>query len=72
MKPDYILGDFDSIDKEALQYYESQPDTKIRRYQPEKDATDTAIGMELALKWAATGFFFWVQTGGRLNHYMGI
>ena len=49
VKPDYILGDFDSIDKEALQYYESQPDTKIRRYQPEKDATDTAIGMELAL-----------------------
>lgn len=71
VKPDYILGDFDSIDKEALQYYESQPDTKIRRYQPEKDATDTAIGMELALKLGSDRIFLLGATGGRLDHYMG-
>ena len=31
----------------------------MKRYQPEKDATDTAIGMELAFKAGSDRFFFW-------------
>ena len=37
--PDYILGDFDSIDKEILDYYENQSEIPVKRYKPEKDAT---------------------------------
>lgn len=71
IRPDYILGDFDSIDKEVLAYYESQPDVSVKRYQPEKDATDTAIGMELAFKAGSDRIFLLGATGGRLDHYMG-
>mgnify|MGYP000464757890 CR=1 FL=1 len=34
--PDYILGDFDSIDREVLDYYEHQSEIPVKRYKPEK------------------------------------
>ena len=55
--PHYILGDFDSISPGILSYYE-------------KDATDTRIGLELALKLGSTEIFLLGATGGRLDHYM--
>lgn len=69
--PQYILGDFDSIDKEILEYYENQQEIPVKRYKPEKDATDTRIGLELALKLGSSRIFILGATGGRLDHYMG-
>lgn len=69
--PQYILGDFDSIDREILEYYEKQSRVPIKRYKPEKDATDTRIGLELALKLKSSQIFILGATGGRLDHYMG-
>lgn len=69
--PQYILGDFDSIDKRILEYYETRQEIPVQRYQPEKDATDTRIGLELALKLGSTQIFLLGATGGRLDHYMG-
>lgn len=69
--PDYILGDFDSIDKKILDYYEHQSEIPVKRYKPEKDATDTRIGLELAIKLGSTRVFLLGATGGRLDHYMG-
>ena len=48
--PQYILGDFDSVDKRILDFYENQKEIPVQRYKPEKDATDARIGLELALK----------------------
>ena len=62
--PDYILGDFDSIDKEILDYYENQSEIPVKRYKPEKDATDTRIGLELAINLEAAGYFCLVQQEG--------
>ena len=69
--PQYILGDFDSIDKEVLEYYEKQQEIPVKRYKPEKDATDTRIGLELALKLGSSRIFMLGATGGRLDQYMG-
>lgn len=69
--PQYILGDFDSIDREVLDYYENQSKIPVKRYKPEKDATDARIGLELALKLGSTRIFLLGATGGRLDHYMG-
>ena len=67
--PHYILGDFDSISPGILSYYEKQ-EIPVKRYRPEKDATDTRIGLELALKLGSTEIFLLGATGGRLDHYM--
>ena len=67
--PQYILGDFDSISPEVLRYYESRY-IPLERYKPEKDATDTRIGLELALKLKSRKIFLLGATGGRLDHFM--
>lgn len=69
--PQYILGDFDSIDRNVLEYYENQQEIPVKRYKPEKDATDTRIALELALKLGSDRIFLLGATGGRLDHYMG-
>ena len=68
--PDWILGDFDSISKE-VDWYREQQEIPIRQYKPEKDDTDTRLGMELALKLGSDKIFLLGATGGRLDHYMG-
>lgn len=69
--PDWILGDFDSISKEVIDWYRKQQEIPIRQYKPEKDDTDTRLGMELALKLGSDKIFLLGATGGRLDHYMG-
>lgn len=68
---DWILGDFDSISKEVIDWYREQQEIPIRQYKPEKDDTDTRLGMELALKLGSDKIFLLGATGGRLDHYMG-
>lgn len=69
--PDWILGDFDSISKEVIDWYRKQQEIPIRQYKPEKDDTDTRLGIELALKLGSDKIFLLGATGGRLDHYMG-
>lgn len=69
--PDWILGDFDSISKEVIDWYREQQEIPIRQYKPEKDDTDTRLGIELALKLGSDKIFLLGATGGRLDHYMG-
>ena len=71
VSPDWILGDFDSISKEVIDWYREQQEIPIRQYKPEKDDTDTRLGMELALKLGSDKIFLLGATGGRLDHYMG-
>ena len=55
--PDWILGDFDSISKEVIDWYREQQEIPIRQYKPEKDDTDARLGMELALKLGSDKIF---------------
>lgn len=43
----------------------------MKEYKPEKDATDTRIGLDLAIELGSDRIFLLGATGGRLDHYMG-
>ena len=46
IKPDYIVGDFDTVNNDLLEHYEK---SIILRHPPEKDQTDTELAIETAL-----------------------
>lgn len=68
IRPDVILGDFDSVDPEIIEQYEKQEKIPVRRFNPVKDATDTAIAMNQALEMGAGEICFFGATGTRLDH----
>ncbi len=68
IRPDLILGDFDSVDPDLIREYETRKDIPIRRYNPVKDTTDTAIALEAALELGATEICFLGAAGTRLDH----
>lgn len=49
IKPDVLVGDFDSIDSEDLEYYKSL-NVEIIKYRFDKDMTDTEIAVGIAVK----------------------
>jgi thiamine pyrophosphokinase len=70
IKPDWIVGDMDSLDSEnQLSHY---PKEKVICYPVDKDYTDTEIA--LALLWEKTSKDAWIVGGGggRLDHVFGI
>lgn len=69
--PNWILGDFDSISPEIIEWYKKQQEIPIKQYKPEKDDTDTRLGIELGMKLGSDRIFLLGATGGRLDHYMG-
>lgn len=71
VKPDYIVGDFDSAGEESLKIYWDDPDIVIRKYRPEKDLTDTQIAIELALSCGWKEICVLGGTGNRLDHLIG-
>lgn len=65
IKPDLIVGDFDS-------YTGSLPnDCEIIRLLPEKDDTDTMHCVKTALERGFCDFLLLAATGGRLDHTLG-
>ncbi|MHC1721268.1 MAG: thiamine diphosphokinase [Clostridiaceae bacterium] len=68
--PDYLVGDFDSIEIESLEYFK---DTKCRilEYPKDKDFTDTELALELAVRLESNQIVFLGSTGTRLDHVLG-
>lgn len=48
--PSYIIGDFDSVNKDILQTYINNKNVKINKFDKEKDYTDTHLAVKLAIK----------------------
>ncbi|MBO5372724.1 MAG: thiamine diphosphokinase [Lachnospiraceae bacterium] len=69
--PDFIIGDFDSVDAEILQYFEQQEGIQWIRLIPEKDDTDTEAAIRLALKEGCTQIHILGATGSRMDHMLG-
>lgn len=69
LKPDYILGDFDSVTESVLKKYQSLS-TPIKTFPKEKDKTDTEIAIELALMHHPTAIDIIGGTGSRLDHVL--
>lgn len=66
--PDYIVGDFDSVKKEIVDYYRNETHVGIREYNPVKDASDTEIAIRLAMTLGGTELLILGATGGRIDH----
>lgn len=68
--PDYLIGDFDSINKYVLDHYASQG-VEIIRYSREKDYTDTEICVYKALELGCSEICIIAGVGGRIDHSLG-
>ena len=71
MTPDYIVGDFDSLPGEIVRYYKEETKVPIREFDPVKDATDTEIGIRLAMEKNCESIYLYGATGTRLDHVLG-
>lgn len=68
IRPDYIVGDFDSISSEIIRYYKEETKVPIREYNPVKDASDTEIAIRLAITLGCDKMILLGATGNRLDH----
>jgi thiamine pyrophosphokinase len=69
IKPDYILGDFDSASKSTLSYFESLEIKKLK-LNKEKDDTDSKVALDLAINIGATYITLLGATGTRVDHML--
>ncbi len=68
LKPDYIVGDFDTISHEVLKKYENVPGITIVKYNPEKDDTDTEAALNQVIKLECTDVDILGGMGSRFDH----
>lgn len=66
--PNHIVGDFDSVSANVLNYYQLKPDICIHSYCPEKDATDTEIAITLAIHLKSSHISILGAIGTRMDH----
>ena len=69
IKPNLIVGDFDSCDSDVLSKYEEQ--CEIIKLPREKDDTDTLYAVKLALERGYNDFLLLGAMGGRFDHALG-
>ena len=67
IKPDYIVGDFDSVPREIVEYYRTEENVPIREFNPVKDASDTEIALRLCLGLRRKEIYILGGTGNRLS-----
>lgn len=65
--PDYVLGDFDSIEPEIVSYFRKKK-VEVIGFLPEKDDTDTEIAMKKAIDLGADQIVLLGALGGRMDH----
>lgn len=65
VKPDFIIGDFDSVNKKILEKYKNIPITYLK---PEKDFTDTHMALKLAIEQGFKNISIVGAIGTRFDH----
>lgn len=75
MIPDYLLGDFDTVDSKLLTQYEmrigqEEIGTVLERYPAKKDASDTELALDVAIQQGAKRITLLGGTGSRLDHVL--
>lgn len=68
--PDYIVGDFDSVDARVLEEFRKLPFIVWEQHRPEKNETDTELARNRALTLGCDRILFLGATGGRLDHML--
>lgn len=69
--PTHIVGDFDSVKPEIVEFYKEHTQVPIRQFDPVKDATDTEIAVRLAIELGVKELWILGATGSRLDHVWG-
>lgn len=68
--PDYLIGDFDSINSSIFDYYKAKK-VKIETYPSEKDYTDTELCVNKAIDLGCTKICIIGGIGDRIDHSLG-
>ena len=68
IKPDYIVGVFDSVSKELVNYYREKVNVPIREFNPVKDASDTELALRLCIGLNRKEIWILGGTGNRIVH----
>ena len=71
IKPDVIVGDFDSVASESLAFFRVQEGIRMQELNPIKDDTDTESSIRLAIEMGAEQITILGGTGSRLDHVLG-
>lgn len=71
LHPDLILGDFDSADQTAVNYFKEQTNVRLEQFPAQKDWTDTELAVRRALEFEPDHIDLVGATGSRLDHVLG-
>ncbi len=70
VKPNHIVGDFDTVDEKILNIYSNNETIKIHKYNPIKDNTDTDIAIKLAIELNSDKIIILGGIGTRIDHVL--
>lgn len=71
ISPDIIVGDFDSVNPDTLEYFREKEQIEICMLNPEKNDTDTEYAIREAIRRGALEIVVIGATGSRLDHVLG-
>lgn len=71
IEPDIVVGDFDSVGEDVLDYYRDHEYVEICMLNPEKDDTDTEFSIREAIRRGANKITLMGGTGTRIDHLLG-
>lgn len=69
--PDIIVGDFDSVNSDTLEYFHDKEQIEVCMLNPEKDDTDTEYAIREAIRRQAREIVIVGGTGTRIDHVLG-
>ncbi len=69
IKPQYVIGDFDSVSAQTKSFFDSW-DGEVTRLNPIKDDTDTEAALQLAFEKTEGDIVILGGTGSRLDHVL--
>jgi len=69
--PDMIIGDFDSVKEDTLDFFKDQPAIVFKELNPIKDDTDTEFAISQAMTLGAKEISVLGATGTRIDHVLG-
>lgn len=71
LTPDIIVGDFDSVDHDSLDFFREDGRIEFCKLNPQKDDTDTEYAIRDALSRGVLQLTILGGTGSRLDHVLG-
>ena len=69
--PDIIVGEFDSVNPDTLEYFHDKEQIEVCMLNPEKDDTDTEYAIREAIRRGAMEIVVIGATGTRIDHVLG-